>query len=149
MPLEAQFYRDISERKKREEMLRASEEDFTNLFEHVACGVFISSKQGKFLNANRHFWICWVMTIKPNFSKLISPRICMSGRRNAKIQEMIERDGRVIDYEVEFKRKDGSTVPVCSPVTPVMINRVMWSATKDSIWISPSGSYGTPAEGSS
>jgi two-component system NtrC family sensor kinase len=25
---------------------------------------------------------------------------------------MIERDGRVIDYEVEFKRKDGSTVPV-------------------------------------
>jgi two-component system NtrC family sensor kinase len=27
-------------------------------------------------------------------------------------QEMMERDGRVIDYEVEFKRKDGSTIPI-------------------------------------
>ena len=29
-----------------------------------------------------------------------------------KFQEMMERDGRVIDYEVEFKRKDGSTIPI-------------------------------------
>ena len=27
-------------------------------------------------------------------------------------QEMMERDGRVIDYEVEFKRRDGSTIPI-------------------------------------
>ncbi|NIW00385.1 PAS domain-containing protein, partial [Candidatus Saccharibacteria bacterium] len=27
-------------------------------------------------------------------------------------KNMIERDGRVIDWEVEFKRKDGSRVPV-------------------------------------
>jgi two-component system NtrC family sensor kinase len=27
-------------------------------------------------------------------------------------QEMMERDGRVIEYEVEFKRKDGSTIPI-------------------------------------
>jgi two-component system NtrC family sensor kinase len=27
-------------------------------------------------------------------------------------QEMMERDGRVIDYEVEFKRKDGSIIPI-------------------------------------
>ena len=46
------IYRDITARKKREEMLRASEEEFKNLFEHVASGVFISSKEGKFLNAN-------------------------------------------------------------------------------------------------
>ena len=25
---------------------------------------------------------------------------------------MIERDGRVIDYEVDFKRKDGKTIPI-------------------------------------
>jgi PAS domain S-box-containing protein len=29
-----------------------------------------------------------------------------------KFQRMIERDGRVIDYEVEFKCKDGSTIPI-------------------------------------
>ena len=27
-------------------------------------------------------------------------------------REMIERDGQVTDYEVEFKRKDGSTIPI-------------------------------------
>jgi methylenetetrahydrofolate reductase (NADPH) len=25
---------------------------------------------------------------------------------------MMERDGRVIEYEVEFKRKDGTTIPI-------------------------------------
>lgn len=40
-------YHDISKRKKQEEMLRASEEEFKNLFEHIATGVFISSKEGK------------------------------------------------------------------------------------------------------
>ena len=47
------IYHDISKRKEQEEMLRASEEGFKNLFEHVATGVFISSKEGKFLNANQ------------------------------------------------------------------------------------------------
>jgi two-component system NtrC family sensor kinase len=47
------IYHDISKRKRQEEMLRASEEEFKNLFEHVASGVFISSKEGKFLNANQ------------------------------------------------------------------------------------------------
>ena len=47
------IYRDISERKKREQRLQASQEDFRNLFEHMATGVFISSKEGKFLNANQ------------------------------------------------------------------------------------------------
>ena len=47
------IYHDISSRKKQEEMLRASEEEFKTLFEHVASGVFIRSKEGKFLNANQ------------------------------------------------------------------------------------------------
>ena len=43
------IYRDITEIKRREQMLHASREDFRNLFEHIATGVFISSKEGKFL----------------------------------------------------------------------------------------------------
>ena len=30
----------------------------------------------------------------------------------SKFQEMIERDGQVIDYEVDFKRKDGTPIPI-------------------------------------
>jgi len=47
------IYRDITESKKQEQRLQASREDFRNLFEHIPTGVFISSKEGKFLNVNR------------------------------------------------------------------------------------------------
>ena len=111
--LKLSVYRDISERKKREEMLRASEEDFTNLFEHVACGVFISSKQGKFLNANRALLDMLGYDDKAEFLKIdIATDLYVRPEERQKFKKMIERDGRVIDYEVEFKRKDGSTVPV-------------------------------------
>ena len=107
------IYRDITERKKREEMLRASEEDFTNLFEHVACGVFISSKEGKFLNANHALLDMLGYDDKEEFLNIdIAKDLYVRPEERQKFKEMIERDGRVIDYEVEFKRKDGSTVPV-------------------------------------
>jgi two-component system NtrC family sensor kinase len=111
--LKLSVYRDITERKEREEMLRASEEDFRNLFEHVACGVFISSKEGKFLNANRALLDMLGYNDKDEFLTIdIAEDLYVKPEERQKFKEMIERDGRVIDYEVEFKRKDGSTVPV-------------------------------------
>ena len=107
------IYRDVTESKKREEMLRASEEDFTNLFEHVACGVFISSKEGKFLNANHALLDMLGYGNKDEFLNIdIANDLYVKPQERQKFKEMIERDGRVIDYEVEFKRKDSSTVPV-------------------------------------
>ena len=111
--LKLSIYRDITERKKREEMLRASEADFRNLFEHVACGVFISSKEGKFLNANRALLDMLGYDNKEEFLNIdIAEDLYVKPQERQKFKDMIERDGRVIDWEVEFKRKDGSTVPV-------------------------------------
>jgi two-component system NtrC family sensor kinase len=111
--LKLSIYRDISERKKREEMLRASEADFRNLFEHVACGVFISSKEGKFINANRALLDMLGYENKEEFLNIdIAKDLYVKSEERQKFKDMIERDGRVIDWEVEFKRKDGSTVPV-------------------------------------
>lgn len=107
------IYRDISERKRREEKLRASEENFKNLFEHVACGVFISSKEGKFLNANRALLDMLGYESSDEFLKIdITKDLYVRPEDREKFIEMIERDGRVIDYDVEFKRKDGRTLPV-------------------------------------
>ena len=107
------IYRNITERKRREEKLRASEENFKNLFEHVACGVFISSKEGKFLDANRALIDMLGYGSKDDFLEIdIAEDLYVRPDDRQKFKEMIERDGRVIDYEVEFKRKDGRTVPV-------------------------------------
>ena len=107
------IYHDISKRKKQEEMLRASEDEFKTLFEHVPSGVFISSKVGKFLNANQALLDMLGYESKEEFLNIDLPRdLYVRPEDRRTFQEMMERDGRVIDYEVEFKRKDGSTIPI-------------------------------------
>ena len=107
------IYRDISDRKKQQEMLWASEEEFKTLFEHIATGVFISSKEGKFLNANQALLDMLGYDSKEEFLAIDLPTdLYVRPEDRRTFQEMMERDGRVIEYEVEFKRKDGSTIPI-------------------------------------
>ena len=105
--------RDATLRKKREEKIKTSEEDFRRLFEHVGCGVFISSKEGKFLNANQALLDMLGYESKEEFLKIdIARDLYLRPHDRSKFQETIEKEGRVIDYEVDFKRKDGTPVPV-------------------------------------
>jgi len=107
------IYRDLTERKQRERKLQASREDFKNLFEHMATGVFISSKEGKFLNANQALLDMLGYKSKEEFLNIDLPQdLYVRAEDRDKFKEMMERDGRIIDYEVEFKRKDGSTIPI-------------------------------------
>ena len=107
------IYRDITESKKQEEKLWASEQEFRTLFEHIATGVFISSKEGKFLNANQALLDMLGYDSKEEFLSIDLPKdLYVRPEDRRTFQEMMERNGRVIDYEVEFKRKDGSTIPI-------------------------------------
>jgi len=107
------IYRDITVRKQREQKLHASQEDFKNLFEHMATGVFISSKEGKFLNANQALLDMLGYKSKEAFLNIDLPLdLYVRPEDRDTFKQMMERDGRVIDYEVEFKRKDGSTIPI-------------------------------------
>ncbi len=107
------IYRDVTEIKRREQMLHASREDFRNLFEHIATGVFISSKEGKFLNVNKALLDMLGYESEEQFLKIDLPRdLYVRPEDRTRLKEMMERDGRVIDYEVQFKRRDGSTIPI-------------------------------------
>ena len=107
------IYRDITQRKKHEEKLRASEEDYRRLFAHVGCGIYISTKDGKFLNANQALLDMLRYEKKEEFLKIdIAKDLYLRPEDRRKFQEMIERDGQVIDLEVDFKRKDGTPVSV-------------------------------------
>lgn len=89
------------------------ENEYESLFEHVACGVFISSKEGKFLNANRALLDMLGYDDKNEFLSIdILKDLYANPEDRRAIHKMIERDGHVSDYEVEFKRKDGSTIPI-------------------------------------
>ena len=107
------IYRDITARKQREQKLQASQEDFKNLFEHMATGIFISSKGGKFLNANQALLDMLGYENKEEFLNIDLPQdLYVRPEDRDRFKEIMERDGRVIDYEVKFKRKDGSPIPI-------------------------------------
>jgi PAS domain S-box-containing protein len=107
------IYRDITENKKREEKIRASEQEYKRLFENVGCGVYISSKEGRFLDANQALLDMLGYERKEEFLRIdIAKDLYLRPEDRRKFQEIIERDGKVIDYEVEFKRKDGMALPI-------------------------------------
>ena len=106
------IYRDLTERKKREEMLRVSEEGFKMLFENIPTGVFVSSKEGKFLDANQAL-LDMLGYGKQEFLNInIATDLYVRPEERDTFREMMERNGHVIDYEVDFNRKDGSTIPI-------------------------------------
>ena len=107
------IFRDITQRKRREEKIKASEEDYRRLFEHVGCGVYISSKEGKFLNVNQALLDMLGYKSKEEFLGIdIAKDLYLRPEDRQKFQEMIERDGQVIDLEVDFKCKDGTPISV-------------------------------------
>ncbi len=111
--LKVSFFKDVTKETRAEERMRASEEDYRRLFEHVGCGVFISTKEGKFLDVNRALLDMLGYRSKEEFLKIdIATDLYLNPDDRRRFQEMIERDGRVIDYEVKFKRKDGTPIPV-------------------------------------
>jgi len=104
---------DITHRKQREAKLKATVEDFRTIFEHVAVGVFISTKEGRFMDANQAMLDMLGYSSREDFLQMdIIRDLYLFPEDRLDFQAMIERDGRVVDYEVQFKRKDGSAIPV-------------------------------------
>jgi PAS domain S-box-containing protein len=107
------IYRDVTRRKQQEAKLRASVEEYRNLFEHVAVGVYISTKEGKFVDANQALLDMLGYPSKDEFLNIdIIRDLYLFPDDRRMFQQMVEQDGRIMDYEVQFKRKDGNPIPV-------------------------------------
>ena len=107
------IYRDISHRLSREEKLRATQEDYSRLFENVGCGVYISTREGHFLNANQALLDMLGYDSKEEFLKMdIEKDLYFNPNDRQVFRDMIEYDGSVVDYEVDFKHREGRPVPV-------------------------------------
>jgi len=113
---------DITERKKTEELLKISEKKYRNIFENAMEGIFQSTVDGRYISLN------------PAFARIRgfdSPdeMIRMTGdvQRQAYVHiedrtrmiEILEQRGFVNNFEIETKRKDGSTIWVSMNARPV------------------------------
>jgi two-component system NtrC family sensor kinase len=107
------YVRDITERKRFERELKESEEKFRNLFEKVRHGVFISSKEGRFLDCNQAMWGLLGYEDKDEFLKIdIVKDLYVKPEDRKTFQGQVENLGFVKDFEVEFKKKNGERITV-------------------------------------
>ncbi|MDJ0782937.1 MAG: PAS domain S-box protein [Desulfosarcinaceae bacterium] len=107
------IYRDITATRDQALRLAATEKDYRRLFEHVGVGVYVSSKEGHFLDANPALLNMLGYDDKEAFLQIRIPEdLYRKPEDRLAFQRMIEEDGRVESYAVDFKRKDGTTLPV-------------------------------------
>jgi PAS domain S-box-containing protein len=105
--------RDITERKRFEREIKESEERYKNLFERVQQGIFISTKRGRFLDCNSSLLEMLGYASKEEFLKIdIAKDLYVKPEERRTFQRLVERDGFVKDFEVEFKRKDGRKITI-------------------------------------
>jgi two-component system NtrC family sensor kinase len=118
------YIRDITERKKFERDLKDSEEKLRNLFERVRHGLFISSKEGNFLDCNQALLDMLGYSTKGEFLQIDIAHDLYANPEDRKIfQERIERDGYAKDMEVEFKKKNGDKLTVLLTGHPIKNER--------------------------
>ena len=114
------YIRDITERKKFERDLKNSEEKLRNLFERVRHGLFISSKEGKFLDCNQALLDMLEYPTKEEFLKIdIAHDLYVNPEDRRTLQERAKRDGYVKDMEVEFKKRNGEKITILLTCYPI------------------------------
>lgn len=99
--------RDISERKEILDALRASEAQYRSLVETVNIGIFISTLDGKFLQANSA--VCEMAGYSPEeFLKLSAGAMYAESGDRAQVLYTLQSRGYVKNLEVLSVKKDGS-----------------------------------------
>ncbi len=98
---------DITERKQMEEVLRESEEKYRHIFETSPMGIGLSTLDGKMATANKAMED--IMGYSAEELKKIGLVNTYENKedRNALLKSLYQ-NGRVVDYPIRLKRKDGT-----------------------------------------
>ncbi|MGA9347586.1 MAG: PAS domain S-box protein, partial [Anaerolineae bacterium] len=101
---------DITARKRAEEALWESEERYRSLFERVPAGLYRTTPEGQILDVNPALV---QMLEYPDRESLLAINV-IDGYVNPQVrkqwQALVEREGVVRDFEVQWRRHDGTTI---------------------------------------
>ena len=120
------IFQDITERKKTEETLQKSQQEFAGLFEGSPQAAIYHDEKGVILNINPRFTKLFGYTLEEVKGKNINQGMIFPQDKTREESEKLTKsalEGKVIEYETIRKKKDGTLVPVIISVSSVIIER--------------------------
>lgn len=99
---------DITELKKTEDSFKKEKEKFKGLIESAPIGISISTPDGTITEANPTLWKMFGYNSKEEYIKLLSPDHYYNPKDRERLIEARKKEGITRNFEVQFKRKDGS-----------------------------------------
>jgi len=107
-----------------EEELKASQESYRDLFERVRHGIFISTKEGRFVDCNQAMLDMLGYESKEEFLSIdIEKDLYINPEDRKRFQQKIGEKGYVKDYEIKFKKKTGEKISVLVTCNSLLDNK--------------------------
>jgi diguanylate cyclase (GGDEF)-like protein/PAS domain S-box-containing protein len=117
------LYRDITERKKAEEALRKSQQEFASLFKNSPEALVYVDEKGNILNINPRFTELFGHTVEEVKGKNIDDGIIHSPDKLREGKKLTKRSLKgYLNYETVRKRKDGALFPVSLSISNIIID---------------------------
>ena len=105
------FFRDITEKKKAEILIKESESKYRMLIEQASDGIFIANKDGKYIEVNKSGCDMIRYSAEEIRALYIKDLVVMDQQALPFRWEEL-REGKTVIQVRKMKRKDGSSVPV-------------------------------------
>jgi diguanylate cyclase (GGDEF)-like protein/PAS domain S-box-containing protein len=103
------YLRDITARKQWEESLHESEEKYRSLFEESRDAIYITTKDGKWLDGNEAFLELFGRT-REEIRGMNARDVYASSQEREKFRKAIKDKGSVRDFDIRLRRKDGTVM---------------------------------------
>ncbi|HEY82646.1 MAG TPA: PAS domain S-box protein [Dehalococcoidia bacterium] len=102
--------RDVAERKRMEEALRASEETYRSFFETARDCAFITTPEGRWVDCNQAAVEFYGYESKEELLKVRVPDLYQNPEDRKKHTQLIDKRGYLEDYAVNLRKKDGTII---------------------------------------
>ena len=102
--------RESAKPKRAEKTIREGEERYHTLFHESRDAIYITSREGKFLDINRALLDLFGYSKEEMIDKLEVRQIYANPSERDTFQQEIEKKGSVRDYEVKFCKKNGTEI---------------------------------------